>query len=813
MQESEKGEIMPKNLVIVESPAKAKTIEKFLGKDFHVVSCFGHIRDLPKSHLSIDVKNGFKPDYEIQKEKKSLVAQLQKDVKAAECVWLASDEDREGEAIAWHLADVLKLEKNKMHRIVFNEITKSAILNAIEHPRELDYNLVDAQQARRVLDRLVGYEISPVLWRKVRPQLSAGRVQSVAVRLVVERENEIKHFKESSSFKVTASFGDFLAELSTRFKTEKETSDFLMACGVASFKIDGVEVKPAKRSPSAPFTTSTLQQEASRKLGFSVSKTMIVAQQLYEEGYITYMRTDSVNLSNLALSMASDMIKKTYGEKYVKTRKYDTKSKGAQEAHEAIRPTAMDRVSISGDAAQVRLYDLIWKRTIASQMAEAETEKTTVYISVSERSENFVARGEVLLFEGFLKVYSESKDDEVEDADGSSSLLPPMKKGQMLTLKRVGAREVFTQRPSRYSEAMLVKKLEELGIGRPSTYAPTITTITKREYVIKEDRPGVVRDYIAIEGKGKGVERKVLHENTGADKMKLFPTDIGILVTQFLMDNFSDILDYNFTAEVEKRFDEVAQGLEKWTEMLSDFYSPFHEQVLATTKNSEKVSGERLLGVDPQSGVNIYVKLSRFGPCAQKGETNTEVKPVFASLKKGQTLETVTLEDALELFKLPRNIGTFEDEDMVVAVGRFGPYIRHKGSFYSIPKTEDPITISADMAVEIIEAKRKTDLEKTIKVFDEAEPIIYVLNGRFGPYISCDKKNYKIDKKQEAAKLTLQDCKAIIDAAPASSSKGRFSKTKSSTTLKASSSTATKAKRTTTAKTKNSTTTKAKSKK
>ncbi len=755
---------MSKNLVIVESPAKAKTIEKFLGKDYHVLSSFGHIRDLPKQHLSIDVKNDFKPEYEIQSDKKALLAQLQKAVKAADCVWLASDEDREGEAIAWHLAEVLELDEKNTHRIVFNEITKSAILYAIEHPRKLDRHLVDAQQARRVLDRLVGYEISPILWRKVRPQLSAGRVQSVAVRLVVEREEEIKRFKEASSFRITASFGDFTAELSVRFKTEAEATQFLKDCAAAGFTVADLEVKPARRMPAPPFTTSTLQQEASRKLGFSVSKTMMVAQQLYEEGYITYMRTDSVNLSKLALGMAKEQITELYGEKYVRLRQFDTKTKGAQEAHEAIRPTAMDRVRIQGDASQMRLYDLIWKRTLASQMAEAEVERTTATIAVSGRPETFVAKGEVLLFDGFLKVYSESKDEEDEEKDGG--MLPQLKKGQPLTLKRVGGREVFTQHPPRYSEAMLVKKLEELGIGRPSTYAPTISTIMKREYVVKEDRPGVSRGYVALEGKGEKVERKLLRENTGAEKAKLFPTDVGVLVNQFLMANFPDILDYNFTAEVEKRFDEVAQGLEKWTAMIADFYTPFHRQVQETAKNSEKVSGERLLGNDPASGEPIYVKLSRFGPVAQKGETKGEQKPVFAGLKKGQTLESVTLEEALELFKLPRRVGLFEDEEMVAAVGRFGPYIRHKGAFYSIPKGDDPITLTQERAVEIIEQKRQVDANRVIKTF-EVEPLIQVLNGRFGPYIACDKKNYKIDKKTDAASLTLEDCRAIIAAGDA----------------------------------------------
>lgn len=774
---------MAKNLVIVESPAKAKTIEKFLGKDFEVLSCFGHVRDLPKSQISIDIEHGFQPKYEISADKKKVIADLSKSAKTADFVWLASDEDREGEAIAWHLEQVLKLDPKKTKRIVFNEITKPAILHAIENPRSLDYNLVDAQQARRVLDRLVGYEISPILWRKVRPQLSAGRVQSVAVRLVVEREDEIKKFEESSAFKVIGTFSPeksnspftVEAELDTRFIKKDEAKSFLEACVQASYKVDSVETKPSKKTPAPPFTTSTLQQEASRKLGFSVTKTMYVAQQLYEQGLITYMRTDSVNLSGLAINMAKEQITTAYGANYVKVRQYATKTKGAQEAHEAIRPTYMDKTSVTGDASQVRLYDLIWKRTIASQMADAELEKTQAIIRVSNRPENFIAKGEVLIFDGFLKVYMESTDDEdTTQKRNEEGMLPPIQKGENMLLDQAVSREVFTQRPPRYSEASLVKKMEELGIGRPSTYAPTIATILKREYIVKEDRDGIIRPYMQLELKKGKIKESELTEKTGFEKSKLFPTDIGSLVNQFLMDNFNSIVDFNFTAEVEKEFDEVAQGLQKWDKMISDFYSPFHKQVEDTAKNSERVSGERLLGINPNTGENIYVKISRFGPVAQLGETNSETKPLFAGLKKGQSIETITLSEALELFKLPRVIGIFEDKEMVAGIGRFGPYIRHNSLFISIPKTDDPLEISEERAIEVILAKRKADAEKVIKIF-EAEDIS-VLNGRFGPYIVHAKQNYKIPKTTDAASLSLSDCLEIIKAGPTSSSKNGFKK-------------------------------------
>ncbi|MCM1041818.1 MAG: type I DNA topoisomerase [Bacteroides sp.] len=750
---------MSKNLVIVESPAKAKTIEKFLGKDYHVLSCFGHIRDLPKNNISIDTAHDFEPKYIIQPEKKALIAQLSKAAKAADFVWLASDEDREGEAIAWHLDQVLKLDPAKTRRIVFNEITKTAILHAIENPRKLDYDLVDAQQARRVLDRLVGYEISPLLWRKVRPSLSAGRVQSVAVRLVVEREEEIKSFKEESSYKVTASFGNFTAELNSRFKTKEEAKAFLESCRTAGFTVDSLDVKPAKRSPAPPFTTSTLQQEASRKLGFSVSKTMMVAQQLYEEGLITYMRTDSVNLSSLAINMAKVQIEKAYGARYSKPRNFNTKTKGAQEAHEAIRPTYMDRASITGDPSQVRLYDLIWKRAVASQMADAEIERTQINISVQGRPEYFVAKGEVILFDGFLKVYAESRDDEEEE--NGEHRLPALKKGEALTLRRMGAREMFSQHPPRYSEASLVKKLEELGIGRPSTYAPTISTILKREYVVKEDRPGHVRAYCAFELQNGRIEERALHENTGAEKAKLFPTDTGVLVNQFLIKYFSGIVDYGFTADVEKQFDEIAQGQKKWNNMIAGFYKPFHKQVEATAQNSEKVSGERLLGHDPASGLPIYVKLGRFGPVVQKGDSKGEDKPAFAGLKKGVSMDEVTLEQALEMFKLPRTVGQYQGKDITAAVGRFGPYLRFDGKFVSIPKTDDPVSISLERAVELINAKAEAEKQKVIRTFPE-EPSLQVLNGRYGPYISFENKNYKIEKGTDAALLTLEDCRKII---------------------------------------------------
>jgi DNA topoisomerase-1 len=767
---------MSKNLVIVESPAKAKTIEKYLGKDYKVLSSYGHVRDLPKGNLCIDVEHDFTPEYEVPSDKKKTVALLAKEAKGADTVWLASDEDREGEAIAWHLSEVLKLDKKKTKRIVFNEITKTAILHAIENPRQLDENLINAQQARRVLDRLVGYEISPVLWKKIRPSLSAGRVQSVAVRLIVDRENEIKNFESTSAFRVTSLFDlpskkTLDAELNKRFADAKETKIFLEDCKTAKFTVSDIETKPAKRTPAAPFTTSTLQQEASRKLGFSVAKTMLVAQQLYESGYITYMRTDSVHLSGLAINTTKAEIEKSYGAKYHKMRQYATKSKGAQEAHEAIRPTYIDNHKIEGDASQQRLYDLIWKRTIASQMSDAEFEKTTVNIDVSNRSEKFQAKGEVLMFDGFLKVYMESKDD--EDDSEVKGLLPPMNVKDTLLAQKISARQTFTQAPPRYAEAGLVKKMEELGIGRPSTYAPTISTIQKREYVVKEDREGSERTckILELDAKKGTIKESDKTETFGTEKAKMFPTDIGNLVTNFLIENFDSIVDFNFTAEVEKEFDEVAHGEVKWTEMLRKFYKPFHKDVETTLKHSERVSGERLVGTDPKTKKNIYVKIGRFGPMAQIGEASDDEKPIFASLKKGQSIETITLEEVLELFKLPRIVGQFEGGDLIVAIGRFGPYIRLGKTFFPLPKTEDPLEVSEERVIEIIKEKREKDANAVIREFKE-NPEVRVLNGRFGPYIAVGKKNFKIPKSVAPESLTLQDCLDLSEGGKLTSDTG-----------------------------------------
>ncbi len=765
---------MAKNLVIVESPAKAKTIEGFLGKEFLVKSSFGHIRDLSKKELGVDIGKGFVPNYEISPDKIKLVKELRKLAEAAEMVWLASDEDREGEAISWHLSEALHLEKSKTKRIVFHEITKTAITEAIQNPRSIDLHLVDAQQARRVLDRLVGFELSPILWKKVKPSLSAGRVQSVAVRLIAEREDEIRQFQSTYAYRVTAEFtivnefgtATFDAELPKRFAKKEEAIEFLKGCIPASFSVADIDMKPAKKSPAPPFTTSTLQQEASRKLGFSVAKTMLVAQQLYESGKITYMRTDSVNLSNLALNMAKEVVTNQYGKEYVKTRQFATKSKGAQEAHEAIRPTYMEKSSVSGDASQQRLYDLIWKRTLASQMADAELEKTNVTIAVSTSKENFIAKGEVIRFDGFLKVYMESTDD--ENVDGEKNMLPPMKKGEPLQLNEMLAIQKFSQQPFRYTEASLVKKLEELGIGRPSTYAPTISTIQKREYVVKEDREGIVRQFAQISLKNGKLKESAKTEKVGFEKGKLFPTDIGEVVNKFLMQYFGDILDYNFTANVEKEFDEIAQGLKAWNMMISEFYHPFHKKVLDTLETSDKMKGERLLGKDPASGKNIYVKIGRYGPLAQIGEGDDEEKPRFAGLKKGQSLDQITIDEALALFAYPRSIGEFEGDDVTVGIGRFGPYVKHKSAFFSLHKTDDPATIDIDRAIEIIVDKRKAESEKLIKQFDGPLPIL-VLRGRFGPYITMDKNNYKIPKGADPESLTLEDCTRIIkesDAAP-----------------------------------------------
>ena len=759
---------MSKNLVIVESPAKAKTIEKFLGKEYQVMSSMGHIRDLSDKGLGIDFDNNYAPQYEVSPDKKKIVSDLKKAVKSAEIVWLASDEDREGEAIAWHLAEELKLKNANTKRIVFHEITKDAILRAIENPREIDLNLVDAQQARRVLDRIVGFEISPILWRKVRPSLSAGRVQSVAVRLIVEREREINNFEAESSYKVSAIFTskdasgapiELKAELSQRFNTKEEAYAFLEICKDALFSVDNIEKKPAKKSPAPPFTTSTLQQEAARKLGFSVSQTMMVAQRLYESGKITYMRTDSVNLSALAINTSKSEIISMAGEKYVKIRKFSTKSKGAQEAHEAIRPTYMNAHTVEGTAQEKRLYELIWKRTIASQMADAELEKTNIYINISGSKLQFIASGEVIIFDGFLKVYLESTDDE-QDAE-TSGILPTMKKGEALTSKEILAQERFTQRPPRYTEASLVRKLEELGIGRPSTYAPTISTIQNRKYVEKGDRPAIKRSFNELKLKLGKITDAPKTENYGAEKAKLFPEDIGLVVNDFLVDHFPNIMDYNFTANVEVEFDNIAEGKIKWTQSIDRFYKKFHPVVEETLKNSERQVGERVLGVDPKSGRQLSVKIGRFGPIAQIGTSEEEEKPTFASLRKTQSIESITLEEALELFKLPREIGEFESKDMTVAVGRFGPYIRHDGKFYSLSKADDPLEITAERAVEIIEAKREADKNKVINIFGENGEI-QVLNGRFGPYIAFEKNNYKIPKKTDATTLTEEQCRELI---------------------------------------------------
>ncbi len=771
---------MSKNLVIVESPAKAKTIEGFLGKDFVVKSSYGHVMDLNKNQLSVDIENGFEPQYEISADKKKLVTELKKLAREAETVWLASDEDREGEAISWHLFKALGLKEDNTRRIVFHEITKPAISRAIENPRSIDVNLVAAQQARRVLDRLVGYELSPLLWKKVKPSLSAGRVQSVAVRLIVEREEEIKAFNITSTFRVSAVFfvvgqpnAILKAELSERFETKEEALEFLNACIGANYTVSSVEKKPAKKSPAPPFTTSTLQQEASRKLGFPVGITMRVAQNLYESGKITYMRTDSVNLSDTALKMAKEEIIHSYGKEYVKTRNFTTRTKGAQEAHEAIRPTAMSASTISGTSDEKRLYDLIWKRTMASQMADAELEKTVINIRNSNSRHTFIASGEVVLFDGFLKLYLEGNDDDASEE--SEGLLPAVNNGQALQLMEMIAQQRFTRHPARYTEASLVKKLEELGIGRPSTYAPTISTILKREYVVKEDRPGQNRDYTTIRLKSDEIQISRDIESFGYEKAKLFPTDIGILVNKFLLRYFESIIDYNFTANVEKEFDEIAEGRQEWNSMIKEFYGTFHKQIENTAENSAKFSGEKLLGTDPATGKNMYVKVGRFGPMVQLGETDSEEKPKFAGLRKNQTMESLSLDDALELFSFPRSLGNFEEKEMSVAIGRFGPYVKHDSKFYSLAKTDDPAAIDAERAIEIIGAKRTKESEGTILEFSE-EPELKVLNGRYGPYIAFKKKNFKIPKGTEPAKLSLADCRAIIanpDNAPKKAFRGR----------------------------------------
>ena len=761
---------MSKNLVIVESPAKAKTIEKFLGKDFHVMSSFGHVRDLPDKGIGIDFENSYKPEYAVSTDKKKVVAELKKAVKDADLVWLASDEDREGEAIAWHLYEVLGLTKAKTRRIVFHEITKDAILKAVENPRDINIDLVNAQQARRVLDRIVGFELSPVLWRKVKPSLSAGRVQSVAVRLIVEREREINHFISESAYRVTAIFSstdkngnpvELKSDLDKRFKTKEEALAFLEACKNSNFTIDDIVTKPAKKSPAPPFTTSTLQQEASRKLGFSVLQTMMVAQQLYEAGNITYMRTDSVNLSDLALNTSKAEIISMVGEKYVKIRKFTTKAKGAQEAHEAIRPTYMSAHSVSGTANEKRLYELIWKRTIASQMADAELEKTTIHIDISGSKHQFLATGEVIVFDGFLNVYLESNDDEHDEE--TAGMLPAMKAGEKLNAKEINAQQRFSQHPPRYAEASLVRKLEELGIGRPSTYAPTISTIQNRKYVEKRNRTAEKREYNLLTLKGGKIADQTKTENYGAEKNKLFPTDIGAVVNDFLIEHFPDILSYNFTAEVEKEFDHIAEGEIKWTDSIDKFYKEFHPLVEDTLKNSERQVGERILGTDPKTNRQLSVKIGKYGPIAQIGTSEEEEKPLFASLMKDQSIENITLEEALKLFELPRTLGNFEDKEMVVAVGRFGPYIRHNSKFYSLPKTDSPMEVSATRAIEIIEAKREEEKNRVIHIFGENGEI-QVLNGRFGPYISFEKNNYKIPKTTDPKTLTEAQARELIQA-------------------------------------------------
>ena len=772
---------MQENLVIVESPAKAKTIEKFLGKDYKVMSSYGHIRDLKKKELSIDLDT-LTPDYEIPDEKKKVVSELKKSAKAAEKIWLASDEDREGEAISWHLCEVLGLDEDKTNRIVFHEITKPAILKAIETPRRLDMNLVNAQQARRVLDRLVGFRLSPVLWRKVKPALSAGRVQSVAVRLIVEREREIQNFNSEPYYRLNAVFAvegddgskhEVKAELNKRFKSHDEALAFLELCKTSTFKVSSIAKKPLKRTPAPPFTTSTLQQEAARKLGFTVSQTMMVAQRLYEAGRITYMRTDSVNLSALAINTCKEEIERLYGADYGKVRKYQTHSKGAQEAHEAIRPTYIDNVSIDGTSQEKRLYDLIWKRTIASQMADAQIEKTTVNISLeSEEGQSttdlqFVANGEVVAFEGFLKVYHESTDDE-ENSEDYSHALPVMHEGEALERREITSTERYSQGPNRYTEASLVRKLEELGIGRPSTYAPTISTIQQREYVQKGDRKGEERKYAVDSLLGLKITFKTKKEMAGADKGKLIPTDIGIVVNDFLMENFPEIMDYNFTAKVEQEFDKIAEGKAEWNKEMKTFYQGFEPEVeKVMNARSEHKAGERELGVDPKSGKPVFVKIGRFGPVVQIGSADDDDKPRFSQLPSDKSMETITLDEALELFKLPRNLGQFEGTDVVIGAGRFGPYVLHDKKYTSLPKEEDPLTISLDAAINLIQKKRLQDAQRHLKTFEE-DAKMEVMNGRYGPYIAYDGKNYRMPKAlhDKAAELTYDQCMDIVRNAP-----------------------------------------------
>ena len=771
---------MQENLVIVESPAKAKTIEKFLGADYKVMSSYGHIRDLKKKELSID-EDTLEPDYEIPEEKKKLVSELKKNAKAAKKIWLASDEDREGEAISWHLCEVLGLDEEKTSRIVFHEITKPAILEAIKTPRHLDMNLVNAQQARRVLDRIVGFKLSPVLWRKVKPALSAGRVQSVAVRLIVEREREIQAFKSEPYYRVNAIFAiihadgsasEVKAELDTRFKTHAEATAFLEKCKDSKFTVSAIAKKPLKRTPAPPFTTSTLQQEAARKLGFTVSQTMMVAQHLYENGRITYMRTDSVNLSSLCINASKDEIIKLWDKEYSRPRKYQTHSKGAQEAHEAIRPTYMDMTEIEGTQQEKRLYDLIWKRTVASQMADAQIEKTTVTINVSSASENFIASGEVIVFDGFLKVYRESTDDEDNNQDDFSHTLPAMSNGDELQRREITSTERFSQGPIRYTEASLVHKLEELGIGRPSTYAPTISTIQQREYVQKGDKKGEERQYEIDTLKGIKITPKTKTEMAGSEKGKLLPTDIGIVVNDFLMENFPGIMDYNFTAKVEEQFDQIAEGKEQWNKMMKKFDKNFEPTVdKVMNARSEHKAGERELGTDPKSGKPVFVKIGRFGPVVQIGSAEDSEKPRFSQLPSDKSMETITLEEALELFKLPRTVGDYEGTPVVIGAGRFGPYVMHDKKYVSLPKTENPMTVTLETAIKLIEQKREQEKQRHIKSFEQ-DSKLEVLNGRYGPYIAYDGKNYRMPKNlhDKAAELTFEQCMEIVNSTPVKAS-------------------------------------------
>ena len=766
---------MQKNLVIVESPAKAKTLEKFLGKDYKVLSSYGHIRDLKKKAFSIDL-NDFTPKYEIPADKTELVKSLKAAAKAAETVWLASDEDREGEAISWHLSQVLGLDIQNAKRIVFHEITKTAILEAIKNPRTIDLNLVNAQQARRVLDRIVGFKLSPVLWKKLKPSLSAGRVQSVAVRLIVEREREIEAFQTESGFRVNAIFSvptadgtevNLKADLNTKFKTQEEAQAFLESCKGQTFTIAEISKRPMRKSPAAPFTTSTLQQEAARKLGFTVAQTMMVAQRLYESGRITYMRTDSVNLSSLCLNTSREEIVKHLGERYAKTRQFSTKSKGAQEAHEAIRPTYISEHEIEGTTQERRLYELIWKRTIASQMADAETEKTTIKINISGQQYEFIATGEVVVFDGFLRVYRESFDDDSAEQEEDGTLLPPVTVGQTLAFTEMTATQRYTQQPSRYNEASLVRKLEELGIGRPSTYAPTISTIQQREYVERGDKAGTERTYavLTLSAKSGKISTKEKKEITGNEKSKLMPTDIGTVVNDFLCEYFPEILDYNFTAKVEKEFDEIAEGDKEWQSVLKDFYTKFEPMIEKTLNNhTEQKVGERTLGTDPATGKAVSVKIGRFGPVVQIGTPSDSEKPKFAQLKKGQSISTITLEEALELFKLPHTLGEYEGLTVTVGAGRFGPYVLHDGKYVSIPKGTDPLDIDLEQAVALIEEKRKSEQEKYLKSFDD-QPDLEVLNGRYGPYISYKGANYRLPKSVSDPKsLTVEQCMDIINS-------------------------------------------------